>query len=119
MTCETVLVVDNNKFARTVVRAIINSTFPNIQVIEAENGIDAINKSKTNTFDWMIIDYDMPGMNGFDLIHQLKLNYPDAIISILSMGHEEAICSKAKSLGINYLSKPIEEHSIVSLFDRN
>jgi len=114
-----VLVVDSNNFARTVIRAIINSSFPGLNVIEAKSSSEAIAKSQQCQINWIIIDNGMLDLRLFDFIEQIQLLLPQPKISILSNDYKKRTHDKALALGINYLHKPIEEQTIVSIFEQS
>lgn len=114
MTNETVLVVDSNCFARTVLRAIIKASYPHLNVIEAQTEDDALANNPNHNVKWIIVDYDI---GGFKLIESLKQHNPQAHISAICLKHQETIQNKIKASGLNCISKPIEEHYVLSFFD--
>jgi PAS domain S-box-containing protein len=91
----------------------------------ADNGKIAIEKLKTNTYDIILMDLQMPEMNGFDateyIRNTLKLTIP---IIALTADVTTVDLEKCKSVGMNdYLAKPIDERilysKIVSLIKKN
>ncbi|MCX7820685.1 MAG: fused response regulator/phosphatase [Brevinematales bacterium] len=80
-----IYVVDDSPVIRTLItNCLIEEGFKN--VIMCENGKDAIEKIKQNkTIDMVITDYDMPEMNGEELVDNLRNSYGnDVIIIVLS-----------------------------------
>ena len=114
----TVLVVDDNRFARTMVSSIIQSAHPDWNIIIAEHGDDALEKAKDLSFNWMFLDYNMPGMNGLDLAEKLRDNHKGARICLLTANIQSTIQERADSLGVQFLSKPIQEKNILSVIDK-
>ncbi len=91
----------------------------------ADNGKIAIEKLKTNTYDIILMDLQMPEMNGFDateyIRNTLKLTIP---IIALTADVTTVDLEKCKAVGMNdYLAKPIDERilysKIVSLIKKN
>jgi CheY-like chemotaxis protein/anti-sigma regulatory factor (Ser/Thr protein kinase) len=87
----------------------------------AGNGIIAIEKLQSNTYDIILMDLMMPEMNGFEATDYIrnKMNSEIPIIA-LSADVTTVDIEKCKALGMNdYISKPIDEkllfHKIVSL----
>ena len=89
------------------------------------NGKLAIEKLKTNTYDIVLMDLQMPKMNGFEatnyIRNKLKLNIP---ILALTADVTTADITKCKEIGMNdYLSKPVDEkllyNKIVNLVKKN
>lgn len=91
----------------------------------AENGKIAIEKLKNNTYDIILMDLQMPEMNGFDateyIRNTMKLTIP---IIALTADVTTVDLEKCKAVGMNdYLAKPIDERllysKIVSLIKKN
>ena len=58
------------------------------QVIEAVDGVDALNKAKTSKFDLVISDINMPNMDGITLIKELRSLQPFKFTPILMLTTE-------------------------------
>jgi CheY-like chemotaxis protein len=81
-------------------------------VVEAINGVDALEKIKQNNFDVILMDVQMPIMDGIEattiIREELKINTP--IIALTANAFKTEI-EKFKSVGINdYLTKPFDEN---------
>lgn len=73
---------------------------------EAHTGKDLLSLLKTKRADIVLMDINMPVMNGLDATRHLKLTSPEVSIVILSTYHEDHLVEKAKRLGANgYLLK--------------
>jgi len=66
------LVVDDNAIERTLYETIINYHFDSPHVDFAANGLEALGKSTKNDYEVIIVDIEMPGMNGIDFFEQLR-----------------------------------------------
>ena len=81
-----VLVVDDEKLIRDVIKEYL--LLENMNVTEAENGLDAIEKVKENNFDIIIMDIMMPKMDGYTACREIK-NIKDIPFIMLSARGEE------------------------------
>jgi len=80
----------------------------------AENGIEALQYAQNHSFDLLITDIRMPGLNGLELISELQAQGIE-ITSLLLTGHADFEYARtALKLGaVNYLLKPIEQLSLI------
>jgi len=110
---KTILIVDDSRVSRMMIRAIVVDFCSECNIIEGEDGDDAIEKCKELTsIDIIILDYNMPGMDGLALAGILKKKYPDAQLSLLTANVQESIQRKADQLGVSFIAKPITEEKI-------
>ncbi len=65
-----VLVVDDSNASRHLVRDILGDM--GLEVVEADNGADALEIARKEPFDLVVTDVNMPGMDGYDLCEALK-----------------------------------------------
>ena len=79
------------------------------QIIEAENGVDALEKIGDQDFDMVITDWNMPEMNGEELVKELRSSskYKETpILMITTRGMQDDVMSAIK-MGVNgYIVKP-------------
>lgn len=101
-----VLVVDDSKTTRTLGKNIL--TKAGYQVGVAEDPLEAFEIMKNTSFDLIISDIEMPGMNGFDFLKKLKTDemfYDIPVIMVTSVESEEHR-KLARDLGaIKYILK--------------
>jgi signal transduction histidine kinase/CheY-like chemotaxis protein len=110
-----ILVVDDDTNIRQLLRQELENE--GYQVIEAENGQDAVAKTKTLQPDLIILDIMMPELSGFDVAAVLK-NDPrtlDIPIVILSIVEDE---KRGYRLGVErYMTKPIDIDALLKEID--
>ena len=114
MTSQTILVVDDSRVSRMLVRAIIDHADKKLQIIEANTGEEALTKIKDVVITIAILDLNMPGMDGLMLAKELLQHFPDIKIGLLTANIQDMIRQKAKDLGISFIPKPITEEKILS-----
>jgi len=83
-------------------------TFQNYQCITANNAFEALEKLKEGNINLVISDINMPGMSGIELLKEVKDNWQDtAVIMMTGYGNAE-IAVEAMRIGAHdYISKPI------------
>lgn len=100
------LIVDDHDVLRAGLKHIL-SEYPDIVVAgEANNGLDALARVRSERWDAMVLDMSMPGKSGIELIKQLKAEQPKLPILILSMHKEDLYAVRALKAGASgYLCK--------------
>ena len=110
---KTILVVDDSVVSRMILKEIIKTHQPEVHIIEASNGNDALAQLNQNSqIDIALIDYNMPGMNGLELYAELKGLLSISKRALLTANIQDDIKSKALEAGIDFLNKPIAENII-------
>ncbi len=70
------LVVDDHPMNRLLMRQILQNTWKHCVLVEAENGIKALQALKTQAFDVVLMDMVMPEMDGIEATHNLRMALP-------------------------------------------
>ena len=102
-----VCVVDDQPSLRQMLRFALN--IHGLQVIEAENGVDALDKLASHDIDMMLIDWQMPEMDGLELVRRVRKTeaYAGLPVVIISCRDDLFARQEARSLGvISWLKKP-------------
>jgi len=112
-----ILIVDDDMINRKLLSVIIKKS-GDYEVIEAENGLEALNIIKNEPIDMILLDIIMPVMDGIDLLKIIKddSNYQNIPVSILTT--DDTRKPEVLSLGANsVLIKPIKENEIKNLLE--
>lgn len=112
-----ILVCDDSRISRMMIKAIIVDRKPNWTVIEAENGDDALAKVAEQPFDIATLDLNMPGMDGLELAEKLQAIYPTAKYSLLTANIQDSIKERADKLNLTFIGKPITEEKVGAYLD--
>jgi len=113
---EKILVIDDDKLIRDCIKEFFQ--LEEFIVDSAIDGLDGINKTKENLYDFIICDIDMPILNGYEVIKHIKnddryLNIPFVFLTG-KMKSSEII--KGLKLGADdYLTKPFEYKEIIDI----
>lgn len=110
------VVEDDIELRSTLFEALEQGGF---DVLQAEDGIEALDKIRTNQIDLALLDVNMPQMNGLDCLTEIK-NYDPSIIVIIMTAYsaiEDAVRA-IKAGAYNYLAKPIKHQAVVEMVQR-
>ncbi|EPJ48559.1 MAG: response regulator receiver [Osedax symbiont Rs2] len=111
---ETILIVDDSRLSRMVLRKFVTQLQPDWQIIEACDGADALSKCEGAKIDWMSIDYNMPGMDGLTLASKLRVRFPEAQMALVTANVQDSIREQTEGMGISFIQKPITKEKIQS-----
>ncbi len=105
-----VLIADDHPIFREGLKKILFSSqdkaMSGIIVDEARNGQEVLGMVVRNRYDVVILDVNMPGRNGLEILEQLKAENPELRVLILSMYSEELYAVRAIKAGAaGYLNK--------------
>jgi two-component system NtrC family sensor kinase len=94
----TVLIVDDNRINRTV----LASRFAKrgFEVGQAEDGEAALNAIDQRHFDLVLLDIEMPGLNGFDVLRKLRERFSRAELPVVMITGREGSSDVVEALGI-------------------
>ena len=103
-----VLVTDDSRVMRQIVkRTLRQAGYPDVVVCEAENGREALEVIASESPDLVLCDWNMPQMNGIDLLTALRANGRDVPFGFVTSEGSPDMCEKAQSAGALFLiSKP-------------
>ncbi|CAK0761601.1 Response regulator [Gammaproteobacteria bacterium] len=114
---KTILVVDDSKVSRMMIRAFILEKYPDWIIEEAATGEEALEKIRTIVPDLISMDVNMPGMGGLAAAGKLREECPFAHISLLTANVQEATRQKAKLLDVGFIEKPITRPRIQKMIE--
>ena len=109
-----VLLADDHSIVRAGLRRIVEESGDMQVIAEAADGREAIEKVHKTSPDVAIIDISMPGLDGLEVISQLKLYYPDLPLLILTMHEEGQYVVRAIEAGaMGYITKQSAPEQLV------
>ncbi|MFZ6674351.1 Hpt domain-containing protein [Undibacterium sp. Xuan67W] len=118
-TQHTIMVVDDSLTVRRVTQRLL--TREGYQVILAKDGIDALEQLQSVTPDVMLVDIEMPRMDGFDLTRNVRSDARTSHIPIIMITSRTADKHRnyAQELGVNeYFGKPYREDDLLGAITR-
>lgn len=118
------LVVDDFATMRRIVRNLLKDLgFNNVE--EAEDGQDALNKMQQASFDFVISDWNMPNMDGLELLSKIR-STPEwsamPVLMVTAEARKENIIAAAQAGASGYVVKPftaaILEEKLNKIFEK-
>ena len=111
-----ILIVDDSLPMRSVIKRTLKAAgYGKSEIIEAANGKEALALMKNNWIDMVLTDYNMPVMNGLELIKALKkddLSKEIPVVVISTEGNESKIKEFMDCGAAGYISKPFTAEAI-------
>ena len=108
------LIVDDFSTMRRIVRGLLKeSGFNNAE--EAEDGVMALQKLRNDRFEFVVSDINMPNMNGFELLAQIKADETLKHLPVLMVTAEarkEDIVRAAQEGAAGYIVKPFTKATL-------
>lgn len=99
-----ILVVDDDSMNLVRTKMILGKQY---DVVLAESGEAALNKLKTENIDLVLLDIEMPDMNGIETFERMKeLPVKVPMIFLTASGYEDDVMSAIRLGAVNYLKKP-------------
>ena len=107
-----ILVVDDDSMNLSRTQIILGKEY---EVLLAESGLDALAKLKgEKKVDMVLLDIDMPGMNGIETFEHIKVFAADIpVIFLTASGLQEDVVKAIKLGAVNYLKKPYRPQELL------
>jgi len=114
-----ILVVDDVATIRKIVTAVLGGV--GYQVTESSSAQDALSICESRAFHLILVDVEMPGMNGLELISRLrslKTSRSTPVVILAKDGRDENI-KRAETLGANgWIEKPFTPERLLSAINQ-
>lgn len=114
-----ILIADDHSAIRIGVKQICASEFPAVVIGEAINYAEVFQKLSADNWDILILDIDLPGRSGLDILQQIKAEKMKIPVLMFSFHGEEQIALRALKLGAaGYLSKDAADMELVKAINQ-
>lgn len=111
-----ILVVDDEPDMAATFRELLAGDGDHVEI--ANNGSDALQRFQSDRYDLLVTDFAMPGMNGLELMKEVKKNQPETdFIIITGFGTINSAVEAMRYGALNYLIKPVEPQDIIRYVD--
>lgn len=106
-----ILVVDDDTMNLVRTKRILENEY---EVVLVDSGIKALDKIEREKVDLVLLDIEMPKMNGFETFERMKHVAADVpVIFLTASGLEDDVVSAIKLGAVNYLIKPFEPQELL------
>ncbi|WP_339609301.1 response regulator transcription factor [uncultured Planktosalinus sp.] len=101
-----VLIADDHAILRKGLIEILLESFPSMNYFEASNGLEALQITRKEKLDFILLDISMPGRNGLDTLKQIRSDGNSTPVLILSVQPEDQYAIRVLKAGANgFLNK--------------
>ena len=117
---EKVLIVEDSPTMRSLIATTVEEIGA-IEVLEAENGFEALRILPKQKIDLIITDINMPDINGLEIVHFVKSNPNYQKIPVIIVTTEQGEEDRKKGLALGaaeYITKPFKPEELVSVVKR-
>ena len=112
-----ILIVDDEKLARERLCDLVREIYPDSNIFESHNGLDALTKITDHLPEIILLDIRMPGMDGLELAnHLLHFENPPAVI--FTTAYQDHAIKAFDANAVDYLLKPIRKDRLHTAIER-
>ena len=109
----TVLVVDDAAFMRMRISKILSEA--GYEVVQAENGLEAVSRYKESNPDAVLMDITMPEMDGLTALGEIRQHDPEARVAMVTaLGQQQIVLQAVKAGAKDFLVKPCEGERVLA-----
>lgn len=113
-----ILIAEDEEYNQMVVQAMIEILYPDVTMEIVANGVEALEKLQNTSYDLVLSDVDMPQMNGYELVDEVKklgLRIPMICVTAFAIsGDKEKLLMHGFE---RYISKPIDMDEMKTVLD--
>jgi two-component system invasion response regulator UvrY len=112
------LLVDDHAVVRSGLRRLL-AVLPGVEISEADEGRGALALVRAERPDVVLLDLNLPGLGGLELLRRVLLEHPAARVMVLSMHAEALYAARALQAGaVGYLSKNASPEELLEAIRR-
>lgn len=108
-----VLIADDHPIVRKGLRQVLSEQ-PDMEIVEAENGSEALRRIDESKFNVVLLDLSMPGLSGLEVLSQIKARQPEIPVLVLSGYPETEFAVRILRAGASgYLNKEMAPEELM------
>src|SRR6185436_16226156 len=107
-----VLVVDDSKLARMVMASAFRRIRPEWTLVETSSAEEALSAVGGGAIDIALIDFNMPGTDGLELIASIRKGHPSMPLAVVSANVQDEIIGRARELNAAFVTKPLTDEAL-------
>lgn len=109
-----VLIVDDSKLARMVMASAFRRLRPDWHLTEAIDADEALRAIANGVIDIALVDFNMPGTDGLELIARIRAVNPHMPVAVVSANVQDEIISRARELSAAFVAKPLTDEVLAA-----
>ena len=114
-----IIIADDHAIVRKGIHQVLQEEFPSAEIVEVADSESLIKKLIRENFDLVISDLSMPGRSGLDALEQIRKDFPNLPVLILSIHPEEQFAIRILTAGASgYLNKDAESTELIAAVRR-
>jgi CheY-like chemotaxis protein len=107
-----VLVVDDSRLARMVMASAFRRLRPDWELVEATGADEALGAIEADLVDIALIDFNMPGLDGLELVARIRERAPEMPIAVVSANLQDEIVARTRELKAAFIPKPLTDEAL-------
>ena len=107
-----VLIVDDSKLARMVLASAFRRIQPDWELQEATSAQAALDAIAGGSVDVALVDFNMPGTDGLELLAKIRETYPRMPAALVSANLQDEILARTRELNAAFVAKPATDDSL-------
>jgi CheY-like chemotaxis protein len=107
-----VLIVDDSKLARMVIASAFRRLRPEWELVEAIGADEALAAISSREVDIALVDFNMPGTDGLELLAQIRKTQPQMPMAVVSANMQNEIIARARQLDAAFIAKPLTDEAL-------
>jgi CheY-like chemotaxis protein len=107
-----ILIVDDSKLARMVMTSALRRIRPDWAFVEATSAEDALNEISIGSVDVALVDFNMPGTDGLELLAKIRQLHPKMPVALVSANLQDEIIFRTRELNAAFVAKPLTDEAL-------
>jgi len=115
---QTVLIVDDNTAVRMVISDFLAYTFTHLKILQANDGVEGMSLALESKPDLILLDAEMPNMNGLEVAQQLRASATTQAIPIIAISsgpENNPVVSGLRAISDATLPKPFSPDELLDV----
>lgn len=108
------LIVDDSKLARMVMASAFRRIRPDWTLVETSNADEAMAAVSGGAVDIALIDFNMPGLDGLELVEKIRTTHPTMPVAVVSANVQHEIIGRARELNAGFIPKPLTDEALAA-----
>jgi CheY-like chemotaxis protein len=106
------LIVDDSKLARMVMASAFRRLRPDWELVEATSAQEALEKISGGSIDLALVDFNMPGTDGLELLAKIRQSHPKIPVALVSANLQDEIIARTRELNAAFVPKPLTDDAL-------